>query len=670
MKISIRLLVLMSLLAAVSPSPAGATSSNLVISQLYLGTGQSESKLRNQYIELFNRGTTAVDLPGTTLQYSQENSNTWQQVFPLSGSIGPGQYYLIYASATGGNVSLPQADRTISLTLPLVVGKIALVSDAAALDTGCSSDTKVLDLVGYGSTSCYESRALRPPGDSDLQAYVRRSGGCRDNDNNSSDFSRVTPLPRNSASPRNFCYGSRGSKTFSIKDKGGMSFQSTGSGSALTVGYALIQPDAASLAPDGVAIFGLRQGGTLVSETGVSISRLITTGLNYVEMSGPVNTGIAIANPNNEDVTVDYVVTDSSNVQSFVSGSVTISANSQIAKFLNEPPFAVRPLQGTLTFTASAPIGVTVLRGFTNERGEFLVSTLPVIDPSVPASILPIYLPHFAVGGGWRTELVLVNTVDAPVTGTLAFVDGLGNPVTVPVGTVTANSIDYSIPGRRTLKFLLPNAGPTVQTGSVRIIPTTGDRTPIPLGIFSFTSGGVRVSEAAITGTRGTQFRTYIENSGVLGSVGSIQSGLAIANADATVATVRLEVFRLDGTSTGLTGSLTIPAGGKVAKFANEIFPSLSSNFQGILRISSSNTLSLAGLRGRINERSDFLISTVPPVEELTQGSSAAVVFPHFVDAGGYTTEFIILNNGIDQTSSGTVLFRTTGGQQLDLVVQ
>ncbi|PYS04184.1 MAG: hypothetical protein DMG12_10665, partial [Acidobacteria bacterium] len=320
--------------------------------------------------------------------------------------------------------------------------------------------------------------------------------------------------------------------------------------------------------------------------------------------------------------------------------------------------------------TASAPIGVTVLRGFTNERGEFLVSTLPVIDPSVPASILPIYLPHFAVGGGWRTELVLVNTVDAPVTGTLAFVDGLGNPVTVPVGTVTANSIDYSIPGRRTLKFLLPNAGPTVQTGSVRIIPTTGDRTPIPLGIFSFTSGGVRVTEAAITGTRGTQFRTYIENSGVLGSVGSIQSGLAIANADPTAATVRLEVFRLDGTSTGLTSSLMIPVGGKVAKFANEIFPSLSSNFQGILRISSSNTLSLAGLRGRINERSDFLISTVPPVEELTQGSSAAVVFPHFVDAGGYTTEFIILNNGTDQTSSGTVLFRTTGGQQLDLVVQ
>ena len=214
------------------------------------------------------------------------------------------------------------------------------------------------------------------------------------------------------------------------------------------------------------------------------------------------------------------------------------------------------------------------------------------------------------------------------------------------------------------------NTGPSVQTGTVRVAPITGDRTPLPIGIFSYTSAGVRVSEAAILGARGTQFRTYIQNSGVLGSVGSIQSGLAIANADVTTATVRLEVFGLDGTSTGLTSSQTIPVGGKIAKFANEIFPSLPSNFQGILRMSSSNTLSLAGLRGRTNERSDFLISTVPPIEEVTQGSAGQVVFPHFVDAGGYTTEFIILNNVTDQTSSGSILFRTTGGQPLDLVVQ
>ena len=52
MRPSIRVPVLISLLVAVLPIPAGAVSSNLVISQIYIGTGDSDSKPHNQYLEL------------------------------------------------------------------------------------------------------------------------------------------------------------------------------------------------------------------------------------------------------------------------------------------------------------------------------------------------------------------------------------------------------------------------------------------------------------------------------------------------------------------------------------------------------------------------------------------------------------------------------------------
>ena len=407
-----------------------------------------------------------------------------------------------------------------------------------------------------------------------------------------------------------------------------------------------------------------------MSETGVPASRLVTNGLTYLEMSGTVSTGIAIANPNNEDITFSYTVADSFNVQTFIDGSFTLSANSQIARFFNEWPFALRAVTGTMVFTSSAPVAVTALRGFTNERGEFLVSTLPVVDQLVPATNTPGYLPHFAVNGGWRTELILVNTMDATVSGTIAFFDASGNPMTVPVGTITASTIDYSVPGRRTLKFILPNTGSAIQTGSIRVTPTTGDRTPLPLAIFSFASGGVRVTEAAVLGLRATQLRTYIENSGVLGSLGSIQSGLAIANADVSTVNVTVEAIRFDGTSTGLTSSLSIPVGGKVAKFANEIFPTLPATFKGVMRLTAPTPISVAGIRGRVNERNEFLISTVPAIDELAQASSAEIGFPHIVDGGGYTTQFVLFNAVIGQSSSGNVLFRTTGGLPLDLAVQ
>jgi hypothetical protein len=672
MNLSFRVLALISLFVCALPIPAEAVSTNLVISQLYLGTGDSDARPRSPYIELFNLGTTTVTLQGWTLQYAPEGANAWQ-AFPLSGSIAAGQYYLIRASGSGGTQDLPQPDLTISFTLPLNVGKLALVNDSTALDTGCPTDTtRIMDFVGYGTTQCYETRALIAPGINDIRAHLRKGGGCVDTDYNFNDFSVVTPLPRNTSSARNFCGASStaGTRTFSIPNNGGTSFQSTGAASTLSIGYTRVQVNAGSSGPAGVAIYGLRQGGTLISETGVSASQLLTSGLAYVEIGGAANTGIAIFNPNNSDVTVSYNITDSNSIQNFVTGSITIAANTQIARFLNEPPYALRPITGIFSFTSTDPIGFTVLRGFTNERGEFLVSTLPVFDPSVSPTTLPAYLPHFAVGGGWRTEVVLVNTIDTNISGTIAFFDVSGNPITVPIGTVTVNTADYFIPGRRTLKFVLPNSGLTIQVGSIRVTPTSGDRTPVPLGIFSYSRGGIRVSEATLAGLRGNQFRTYVENSGTLGTIGSIVSGLAIANADGTGAGINLEAFRLDGTSTGLTASLTIPVGGKVSRFFNEIFPSLPSTFKGIVKFTSSSIVSVAGLRGRYNERGDFLITTVPLNTELSTGSSSEVVFPHIVDSGGYTTQFVLFSTVTDQTSAGTLLFRTVGGQRLDLTLQ
>src|SRR5262245_8593435 len=113
MKLSVRTLALVSLFVIFVPISARAISPVLVISQLYLGAGVADAKLRNQHVELFNRGAATVSLQGWSFQFAQEGTNTWQ-AFPLSGSIGPGQYYLIRFSAVDGTANLPQPDLTIS----------------------------------------------------------------------------------------------------------------------------------------------------------------------------------------------------------------------------------------------------------------------------------------------------------------------------------------------------------------------------------------------------------------------------------------------------------------------------------------------------------------------------------------------------------------------------
>ena len=97
------------LISAHAPVAQGV-SSTIVISQVYGGGGNSGATLKNDFIELFNRGTTTVDLTGWTVQYASATGTSWTAT-ALSGSIPAGGYYLVQeAQGTGGTVDLPTPD--------------------------------------------------------------------------------------------------------------------------------------------------------------------------------------------------------------------------------------------------------------------------------------------------------------------------------------------------------------------------------------------------------------------------------------------------------------------------------------------------------------------------------------------------------------------------------
>src|SRR5262249_47285261 len=215
---------------------------------------------------------------------------------------------------------------------------------------------------------------------------------------------------------------STGEIPFSIGDRGATSFSTAGGLGSAVVGYGRIQPDNGSSAPPGLAIFGFRHDGILVTEAGVPAAPAIQSGRFYAELNGPVNTGVAIANPNEESVQVSFYFTGATSLNPGP-GTIVIGANSQIAAFLNQTPFGVTaPFAGTFSFTASAPVFVTALRGFTNERADFLITTLPVSSLGSPANET-LYFPHFADGGGWTTQVVLVNPTDTLISGNASFFD-------------------------------------------------------------------------------------------------------------------------------------------------------------------------------------------------------------------------------------------------------
>ena len=145
---------------ALLPRAARGVSSTVVISQIYGGGGNSGATLQNDFIELYNLGSTPITVTGWSVQYASAAGTTWQ-VTPLTGIIQPGRYYLVQqAAGTGGTVNLPTPDATGSIAMSATAGKVALVNSAAALTGGCPIPTsQVVDFVGYGTANCFEGTA-------------------------------------------------------------------------------------------------------------------------------------------------------------------------------------------------------------------------------------------------------------------------------------------------------------------------------------------------------------------------------------------------------------------------------------------------------------------------------------------------------------------------------
>jgi predicted outer membrane repeat protein len=466
------------------------------------------------------------------------------------------------------------------------------------------------------------------------------------------------------------------SGAFELSDRGAVSMTTLESSAPPSAGYGKIQANILSTTPSGLAIFGFRQNNVLVTEAAVPATAPILAGRIYAEIGESLNTGVAIANPSSAPATVSFYFTGANGT--FGSGNFVIPANGQIAGFLDQAPFnGPKPLTGSFTFSSSSRVAAVALRGFNNERGESLLTALPVSDLSVtPAAGSIQIFPHFADGGGWRTEIALVNPTDSTLTGTIVFKDPSGTGLTMTVDGRTDSGFVYSIPPRMSQKLATAGSAEVVLSGSMTILPAPESVPPVGLAIFSFRrQGGITVSQAGVAAMNSARaYRLYGEAAGDFdnGAAGSMQTAVAIVNNSNATSAVTVELFRLDGSPVGRSGTLVVPAGGQTAKFLSQIpgFESLALPFQGVVRVSSLSAIALIGLRVRYNERSDFLITTTPPVDESATTTNTELVFPHFVQGGGYTTQFILFSGSAGQQSSGALRFVSQSGEALNVTLR
>ncbi|MFD9502159.1 endonuclease/exonuclease/phosphatase family protein [Streptomyces sp. NPDC060035] len=186
------------------PAAFAAPSSTAVISEVYGGGGNSGATLTRDFIELANAGSTPFGLSGFSVQYlpGTPSAGSLWQVSELSGAVAPGGRYLVaQAAGTGGTVALPTADATGTVAMSAASGTVALVSGTTPLTcrtaADCAVDTRIVDLVGYGSAVVREGSG--PATGASATASVARGTSLADTDDNAADLAAGTPTPVNAA---------------------------------------------------------------------------------------------------------------------------------------------------------------------------------------------------------------------------------------------------------------------------------------------------------------------------------------------------------------------------------------------------------------------------------------------------------------------------------------
>jgi hypothetical protein len=214
---------------------------------------------------------------------------------------------------------------------------------------------------------------------------------------------------------------------------------------SIHAGYAIITPDSSSQAPTATVTFGLLSNGIVQSQAGVTPIPPINDGSLFIDVAPAIgrNVGVALANPGSTAATVTLTLKDKDGNAAGSAVTISLAPQQQLSRFVNELFSATtlgQQFVGSLRVQSSSSLGVLGLRFSGTE-----FSTMPVGVNTAGTATTAIVLPQFAMGGGWATQIALVNSSTATMSGRVDLFDTSGQPMALKLNGSAQSTFSYSI---------------------------------------------------------------------------------------------------------------------------------------------------------------------------------------------------------------------------------
>jgi photosystem II stability/assembly factor-like uncharacterized protein len=204
--------------------------------------------------------------------------------------------------------------------------------------------------------------------------------------------------------------GAASSFGYSIPAGGSYQLQTDGSAAGVKVGWMELDSGTDPV-PAGSGIISYNHEGILVTETGIAPADTTNHARAHVDLSGAHNTGLAVANPFNADINIVVNAFEADGVTPIgtANGTLPVPAKGHAAWFADELINGLPTgFVGVLDISSTSEFAALTVRSLSNERDDFLMTTLPIADVNGTAPS-PVLFPRVVSGGGYVTDFILIN---------------------------------------------------------------------------------------------------------------------------------------------------------------------------------------------------------------------------------------------------------------------
>jgi hypothetical protein len=287
-----------------------------------------------------------------------------------------------------------------------------------------------------------------------------------------------------------------------------------------------------------------------------------------------------------------------------------------------------------------------------NKYGEEIISMAPVVRGLSPKPVT--VLPHVMVGGGYETDIVLLNVENEVVQGEIALVDDAGHEIEYQRYEVLPHEA-----------FIWqPSAGSLIPRLTYAVVHPNSSFTPLISALVSRSDAGL-ITRIGLEPVANVMYaRIPIQSMPDLIRHGQMtRLVLVVANPAEHAASVRFVLRDLDGQEVDRDERLILQ-GVQNTFTLGSLFNRVQ--FAGSLSIASDVPIAWSARQVTTNLRGDEILTEIPVLTD--SSASGKLVFP-YNDGQGNSTQLFMIAGATGRLESH-VDFVDMGGQLIDVIAR